>query len=443
MKYLNILSFVFAALYASAQSPIFIEKTPTDLGLFIVKTEDGKMGVIDNNDNFVIPLDSVILTQWFPPESHFFISQKGQPGQKFQQNLYNSAGELLFSNVNIGYVGLGAHLEKDDKSYRDFFVVQEKGMPNKLLFHKKNGQILPDTFSSIDYGGRNSTFLALHLREKGAPNVISVFDLEGKKLFSVPPEIQVMHSGHPNMLLATKSNPPKMGLIYIDKGIDSTSFEFDNLRKMWTGWFVFSKDNRQHFGLLDTNGKPCGSTDFTKLGEPNRAEIGIFSAKIGSPPIATGVRAGMENPTWIGIDSLGREHFFSGAAPSETIGQMEERLRRERVDNVPRQLPDGSTLQKPPSFPGGELAMGQFLSSNLRYPKIAQENGIEGTVVLQITVEADGQLTNISIKRDIGNGCGLAAVQCFEKMPRWSPAVQDGKAVASSLIIPVRFKLTN
>ena len=87
--------------------------------------------------------------------------------------------------------------------------------------------------------------------------------------------------------------------------------------------------------------------------------------------------------------------------------------------------------------------MSQFLSSNLLYPKIAQENEIEGTVVLQIDVEADGRLTNISIKQDIGNGCGLAAIQCFEKMPRWSPAVQDGKAIASSLIIPVRFKLAN
>lgn len=443
MKYLNVLYFVFAAFCTSAQSPSIIEKTPTDLGVFIVKYEDGKMGVIDNNDNFIIPPDSIILRQWFPPESHFFISQKEQPTQDFQQNLYNSAGKLLFSNVNIDYVGLGTHLDKDDKSYRDYFVIQENGRPNKLLFHKKKGQILLDSFSSIDYGGRNSTFLALHLCEKGAPNLISVFDLEGKKLFSVPPDIQVVHSGHPNILLATKSNPRKMGLIYIDKGIDSTSFEFETLRKMWTGWFVFSKDNRQHFGLLDTNGKPCGSTDFTKLGEPNRTEIDIFSAKIGSLPKATGVRAGMESHTWIGIDSLGREHFFSEAAPTETISQMQERLRREREGNGPRKLPDGSTLQKPPSFPGGELAMGQFLSSNLRYPKIAQENAIEGTVVLQITVEADGRLTNISIKRDIGNGCGLAAVQCFEKMPRWSPAVQDGKSVASSLIIPVLFKLTN
>lgn len=443
MKYFYILSLVFAEFCAFGQSPVFIEKTPTDLGLFIVKTADGKMGVVDDNDKLVIPLDSVMVTQLFAPESNYFITRKGPRGLKFQQNLYNAEGKLLFSNADIGPVGFGTHYAKNDKSYSNFFIVQQNGTQNKQLFHKKNGQMMQDSFSSIEYGGLNSTFIVRHLHEKGAPKLVSVFDLEGKKLFSVPPEIQVMHSGHPNLLLAIESKSYKDGFIYIDKGIDSISFEFDDLSKLWTGWFIFTKDERQHFGLLDPNGKPSGLADFTKLGAPNRAEIAIFKAKIGSSPIATGVRAGMEKPTWIGIDSLGREHFFSDAAPPETIGQMEERLQREKAKNDSRTLLDGSTLHKIPSFPGGKLAMEQFLKSNLRYPKIAQENGIEGAVVLQIVVEADGRLTNISIIKDIGNGCGLSAIQCFEKMPRWSPAEQDGKAVASSLVIPVLFKFNN
>ena len=103
MKYLNILSFVFAALCASAQSPIFVENTPTDLGLFLVKTVDGKMGVVDNKDNFVIPLDSVILTQWFPPESHFFISNNRQTGLNFQQNLFKIDLFIFINSVTFGF----------------------------------------------------------------------------------------------------------------------------------------------------------------------------------------------------------------------------------------------------------------------------------------------------------------------------------------------------
>ncbi|MBK8698502.1 MAG: energy transducer TonB [Saprospiraceae bacterium] len=412
------------------------------MGHYLVKDQEDQMGLVDKNNNFIIPLDSNVLWQWYPPESHYFIRGNRQMGD-FQEQLYDVKGQLLFSNVNIGIVGLGTHLEKADNSYRDYFMVEQKGRPNKLLFHKRNGQILPDSFSSIEYGGSNSTFLALHLGEKGAPKVVSVYDLNGKKLFTVPPEIRVMHTGRPNLLLATKSNPQKQALIFIDKGLDSTGFEYDALRKMWTGWFVYSKDARKHFGLLDANGIPAGPADFTKLSEPNHNELEIFRTKRGSSPMATGFRESMEKGTWIGIDSLGVEHLFTEAAPPETFGQMQERLRSEKAKTAISKLPDGSTLEKSPSFPGGDSAMRAFLAANLKYPKIAIENGIEGTVVLQIVVEADGRLSNIAIKRDIGNGCGLAAVQCFEKMPRWLAAEQNSQAVASVLTVPVSFKLNH
>jgi TonB family protein len=442
MMFRNPLFFLFIFNFATAQSPEFIEKTPTDLGLYIVKTAEGTMGVVDEQGQFIIPLDSVALRQWFPPESSFFISSRN-PGQNFQQSLFDSTGNTLFSNARIRYVGLGVYYPKGDNSHRDYFIVEQKGKPNKLLFHKKSGQILPDSFSQIDYGGANSTFITQSLGENGTPKMVSVFGLDGKKRFTIPPEIRVTHSGSPNILLATQSNSRKKGLIFVDKGLDSTVYEFDALRKMWTGWFVYSKDERKHFGLIAPDGKPSGKADFIKLGEPNRAELEIFSAQTGSSPIATGVRSGMEKPTWIGIDSLGAEYVFTEAAPAETIGQYQERLRIEQAGKARPELPDGSELSTPPAFPGGLKALDQFIESNLRYPKIAQENGIAGTVILQMDIEADGRLSNIFVKRDIGNGCGLAAVQCFEKMPRWSPASHDGKAVACSITIPVEFKLKN
>ncbi len=440
MKYLNFLFLVFAPFYASAQSPFFIEKTPTESELFIVETEDGRMGVIDSNDHFIIPLDTVVLSQWFPPECSFFVSKR-QTGLKFNQSLFDLNGKLLFTDVNVGYVGLGPHMARDDKSYRDFFVIEQKGVQSKLLFHKNRGQIMIDSIFNIEYGGYNSFFLVKQWQKTSTPKVISVFDLEGNKLFAVPPEVHVMHSGHPNLLIATKFNPYKNGLIDINKGIDSISFKYDALRKMRTGWFVYSIDKRKHFGLLDSNGRPCLKADFIKLGEPNRAEIAIFSKKFGSLPIATAVRAGMENSTWIGIDSLGNEHFFSDNTQPETIGQMEDRLEHENSKKVLRKLKDGNELENPPSFPGGESAMNEFLLSNLRYPKIAQENGVYGTVFVQLVVEEDGSLSHISVKKDIGNGCGLAAIQCMKKMPRWQPAVYKGKTIASRLIIPVQFSL--
>jgi len=62
-------------------------------------------------------------------------------------------------------------------------------------------------------------------------------------------------------------------------------------------------------------------------------------------------------------------------------------------------------LQKKPEFPGGLKSLMQFIATNITYPELARENGIEGTVVMEFIVEPDGRLSNIIVKRGIGGGC--------------------------------------
>lgn len=63
-------------------------------------------------------------------------------------------------------------------------------------------------------------------------------------------------------------------------------------------------------------------------------------------------------------------------------------------------------------------ALYKYLANNIKYPKVAQENGISGKVYVTFVVEKDGRLTEIKVLRDIGGGCGAEAVRVVKTMPK-------------------------
>jgi protein TonB len=98
-------------------------------------------------------------------------------------------------------------------------------------------------------------------------------------------------------------------------------------------------------------------------------------------------------------------------------------------------------IQKPPSFPGGEAELFKFLQKNIEYPSLAKENNISGVVPLTFVVNKDGSVSDVSILRDIGGGCGKEAVRVVKAMPKWVPGEANGHAVKVRYTLPVRFKL--
>jgi len=98
-------------------------------------------------------------------------------------------------------------------------------------------------------------------------------------------------------------------------------------------------------------------------------------------------------------------------------------------------------VEQMPSFPGGEKELMNFLSKNLHYPVAARENGIEGKVAIQFVVNEDGSITDVTIKRDIGGGCGEEASRVVKMMPKWNPGKQNSNAVKVQYTLPVTFKL--
>jgi len=98
-------------------------------------------------------------------------------------------------------------------------------------------------------------------------------------------------------------------------------------------------------------------------------------------------------------------------------------------------------VEQMPQFPGGEKEMMKFIHNNLRYPSLAAENGIQGTVIVNFVVDHDGKITRIKVVRGIGGGCDEEAMRVLSKMPAWSPGRQGGKPVLVSYTVPIKYVL--
>lgn len=98
-------------------------------------------------------------------------------------------------------------------------------------------------------------------------------------------------------------------------------------------------------------------------------------------------------------------------------------------------------VERMPEFPGGEAAMNQFISRNIRYPVIAQENGIQGRVVVQFVVNTDGKIVDVEVVRGVEESLDKEAVRVIKAMPPWNPGRQGGKNVRVKYTLPIRFRI--
>ncbi|MBQ2540957.1 MAG: energy transducer TonB [Paludibacteraceae bacterium] len=117
--------------------------------------------------------------------------------------------------------------------------------------------------------------------------------------------------------------------------------------------------------------------------------------------------------------------------------KVEEDKREEDDENVVFKV-----VETQPSFPGGDAALMKYISDNVRYPAICQENGIQGRAICQFTVNKDGSICDIVVVRSSGDDLlDKEAKRVISTMPKWSPGKQRGKAVRVSYTIPINFRL--
>ncbi|MBQ6724346.1 MAG: energy transducer TonB [Paludibacteraceae bacterium] len=99
-------------------------------------------------------------------------------------------------------------------------------------------------------------------------------------------------------------------------------------------------------------------------------------------------------------------------------------------------------VESMPEFPGGQQALFKYLSENVKYPMIAQENGIQGRVICQFVVNKDGSIVDVEVVRSGGDpSLDKEAIRVIKSMPKWKPGKQRGKAVRVKYTVPVNFKL--
>ena len=98
-------------------------------------------------------------------------------------------------------------------------------------------------------------------------------------------------------------------------------------------------------------------------------------------------------------------------------------------------------VEEMPHFPGGAAALQAFLSSNTKYPVVAQENGVQGRVIVSFVVERDGSITDVKVVRSVDPSLDREASRVVRSMPRWSPGKQNGSAVRVKYTVPVVFRL--
>lgn len=98
-------------------------------------------------------------------------------------------------------------------------------------------------------------------------------------------------------------------------------------------------------------------------------------------------------------------------------------------------------VEQMPSFPGGPAALMTYLSQNTKYPVVAQENGVQGRVVVSFVVERDGSITDVRVVRSVDPSLDKEATRVVKSMPNWIPGKQNGSTVRVKYNVPVSFKL--
>ena len=115
--------------------------------------------------------------------------------------------------------------------------------------------------------------------------------------------------------------------------------------------------------------------------------------------------------------------------------EVEEEVVEEEA--IPFQL-----VEEKPSFQGGDAnQFSKWVNSRLVYPEIAKENGVQGRVTLQFTVEKDGSVTKVRVLRGVDPSLDKEAVRVVSMSPKWKPGKQRDRAVPVTYTFPVIFQL--
>ncbi len=130
----------------------------------------------------------------------------------------------------------------------------------------------------------------------------------------------------------------------------------------------------------------------------------------------------------------------SNSGTVDTISKVVEVIVEETAPLV-EQVYENFAIQEKPEFPGGAQAMIQYVASNTKYPSMALENGIEGTIYIKFVVTKNGDIGDPKVLRRVDPLLEEEALRVVKGMPKWIPGKNNGTPVNSWVVIPVKFSL--
>ncbi|MBW8684434.1 energy transducer TonB [Chitinophaga rhizophila] len=178
---------------------------------------------------------------------------------------------------------------------------------------------------------------------------------------------------------------------------------------------------------------------------PASSTIGFVTPKITDQEIA-------ENETEVPpMDSIGNKAIGLANTIGDDINGVDNPF--ESGDNhngvveppaakAPVDHPPYVWVELMPSFPGGDAALSKFLQKNMRYPRMAQETGIEGKIFVQFVVNKQGKISDVqTVGAHKGGGLEEEAMRVVKMMPDWKPGKQNGEYVNVRFNLPIGFQL--
>lgn len=98
-------------------------------------------------------------------------------------------------------------------------------------------------------------------------------------------------------------------------------------------------------------------------------------------------------------------------------------------------------VEQMPEFPGGDLALRQFLANAVKYPVIALENNIQGKVYVSFVIDETGNIASVDLLRGVDISLDKEALRVVKSLPKWKPGKQGGKPVKVRFSVPIQFEL--
>lgn len=141
------------------------------------------------------------------------------------------------------------------------------------------------------------------------------------------------------------------------------------------------------------------------------------------------------------VDILDDLSMFDSEADNETFIDVAPVIQTVKEEKEEEEAQVFFIVEEMPEFPGGEAALRRFIANAIKYPQIAQENGIQGRVYIQFVVDRDGSVTQASVARGVDPSLDKEALRVVNSLPKWKPGMQRGKPVKVSYTVPINFQL--